>query len=210
MSEKKLLVFSIVLFIIVAIIALAIVLSKGTIFGMRLVSLETSADGVETFNADVKLNIGKEFISAKGEEITPELTADGLIVSSGYELVSDNEDVAKIVDNKVVGVSEGKVNITAKYNGKEVTEKVKVIVPMTKMTFTTTSSSIRVGKDLQVKLQMQPSNASIDPITYTSSDETVATVNQNGIVTGVSAGTVTITVNDAYTGTTKTVKLKVK
>ena len=210
MSEKKLLVFSIVLFIIVAIIALAIVLSKGTIFGMRLVSLETSADSVETFNADVKLNIGKEFISAKGEEITPELTADGLIVSSGYELVSDNEDVAKIVDNKVVGVSEGKVNITAKYNGKEVTEKVKVIVPMTKMTFTTTSSSIRVGKDLQVKLQMQPSNASIDPITYTSSDETVATVNQNGIVTGVSAGTVTITVNDAYTGTTKTVKLKVK
>lgn len=210
MSEKKLLVFSIVLFIIVAIIALAIVLSKGTIFGMRLVSLETSADSVETFNADVKLNIGKEFISAKGEEITPELTADGLIVSSGYELVSDNEDVAKIVDNKVVGVSEGKVNITAKYNGKEVTEKVKVIVPMTKMTFTTTSSSIRVGKDLQVKLQMQPSNASIDPITYTSSDETVATVNQNGIVTGVSAGTVTITVNDAYTGTTKTVKLTVK
>ncbi len=210
MSEKKLLVFSIVLFIVVAIIALAIVLSKGTIFGMRLVSLETSADSVETFNADVKLNIGKEFISAKGEEITPELTADGLIVSSGYELVSDNEDVAKIVDNKVVGVSEGKANITAKYNGKEVTEKVKVIVPMTKMTFTTTSSSIRVGKDLQVKLQMQPSNASIDPITYTSSDETVATVNQNGIVTGVSAGTVTITVNDAYTGTTKTVKLTVK
>jgi Tfp pilus tip-associated adhesin PilY1 len=80
---------------------------------MRLVSLETSADSVETFNADVKLNIGKEFISAKGEEITPELTVDGLIVSSGYELVSDNEDVAKIVDNKVVGVSEGKVNITA-------------------------------------------------------------------------------------------------
>lgn len=210
MSEKKLLVFSIVLFTIVAIIALAIVLSKGTLFGMRLVSLETSADSVETFNADVKLNIGKEFISAKGEEITPELTADGLIVSSGYELASDNEDVAKIVDNKVVGVSEGKANITAKYNGKEVTEKVKVIVPMTKMTFTTTSSSIRVGKDLQVKLQMQPTNASIDPITYTSSDETIATVNQNGIVTGVSTGTVTITVNDAYTGTTKSVKLTVK
>ena len=210
MNEKKLLIFSIVLFAVVSIIAFAIVLSKGTIFGMRLVSLETSAEGTETLNVDVKLNIGKEFISAKGEEITPELTADGLIVSSGYELISDNEDVAKIVDNKIVGISEGKANITAKYNGQEVTEKVKVIVPMTKMTFTTTSSSIRVGKDLQVKLQMQPSNASIDTITYTSSDESIATVNQNGIVTGVSKGTVTITVNDAYTGTTKTVKLTVK
>ena len=209
MNEKKLLIVSIIIFIIVAVMALGIILSKGTIFGMRLVSL-TSADAENVAKVELKMILGKEFISAKGEEIVPDVTGDGLIVSDGYELISDNEDVAKIVDNKVVGVSEGKANITVKYDGQEVTEKIKVIVPMTKMTFTTTNSTIRVGKDLQMKLQMQPSNASVDPITYTSSDETVATVNQNGIVTGVSAGTVTITVHDAYTDTTKTVKLTVK
>lgn len=209
MNEKKLLIVSIIIFIIVAVMALGIILSKGTIFGMRLVSL-TSADAENVAKVELKMILGKEFISAKGEEIVPDVTGDGLIISDGYELISDNEDVAKIVDNKVVGVSEGKANITVKYDGQEVTEKIKVIVPMTKMTFTTTNSTIRVGKDLQMKLQMQPSNASVDPITYTSSDETVATVNQNGIVTGVSAGTVTITVHDAYTDTTKTVKLTVK
>lgn len=209
MNEKKLLIVSIIIFIIVAVMALGIILSKGTIFGMRLVSL-TSADAENVAKVELKMILGKEFISAKGEEIIPDVTGDGLIISDGYELISDNEDVAKIVDNKVVGVSEGKANITVKYAGQEVTEKIKVIVPMTKMTFTTTNSTIRVGKDLQMKLQMQPSNASVDPITYTSSDETVATVNQNGIVTGVSAGTVTITVHDAYTDTTKTVKLTVK
>lgn len=209
MNEKKLLIVSIIIFIIVAVMALGIILSKGTIFGMRLVSL-TSADAENVAKVELKMILGKEFISAKGEEIVPDVTGDGLIISDGYELISDNEDVAKIVDNKVVGVSEGKANITVKYDGQEVTEKIKVIVPMTKMTFTTTNSTIRVGKDLQMKLQMQPSNASVDPITYTSSDETVATVNQNGIVTGVSAGTVTITVHDAYTDTTKIVKLTVK
>lgn len=210
MSEKKLLIVSIIIFVIVGVMALGIILGKGTLFGLRLVSLTTETSGAAVSNVEVKMNIEKEFISAKGEEIIPEVTADGLVLTEGYELVSDNEDIAKIVDNKVVGVSEGKANITAKYDGKEVTEKVKVIVPMTKMTFTSTNSSIRVGKDLQMKLQMQPSNASMDPITYTSSDESIATVNQNGIVTGVSKGTVTITVYDSYTDTAKTVKLTVK
>lgn len=209
MNEKKLLIASIIIFVLVAVMALGIILSKGTIFGMRLVSL-TNAEAEKASKVELKMSFAKEFISAKGEEVSPEVTADGLILSEGFELVSDNEEVAKIVDNKVVGVSEGKANITVKYDGAETTEKVKVIVPMTKMTFTSTSSSIRVGKDLQMKLQMQPSNASVDPITYTSSDESVATVNQNGIVTGVSKGTVTITVHDEYTDTTKTVKLTVK
>lgn len=209
MNEKKLLIASIIIFVLVAVMALGIILSKGTIFGMRLVSL-TNAEAEKASKVELKMSFAKEFISAKGEEVSPEVTADGLILSEGFELVSDNEEVAKIVDNKVVGVSEGKANITVKYDGAEATAKVKVIIPMTKMTFTSTSSSIRVGKDLQMKLQMQPSNASVDPITYTSSDESVATVNQNGIVTGVSKGTVTITVHDEYTDTTKTVKLTVK
>ena len=209
MNEKKLLIASIIIFVLVAVMALGIILSKGTIFGMRLVSL-TNAEAEKASKVELEMSFAKEFISAKGEEVSPEVTADGLILSEGFELVSDNEEVAKIVDNKVVGVSEGKANITVKYDGAETTAKVKVIIPMTKMTFTSTSSSIRVGKDLQMKLQMQPSNASVDPITYTSSDESVATVNQNGIVTGVSKGTVTITVHDEYTDTTKTVKLTVK
>ena len=61
-----------------------------------------------------------------------------------------------------------------------------------------------------MKLQVTPSDASIDTLEYSSSDEKIATVNHNGIVTGVSAGKVTITVTDVYTGNEKSVNLTIK
>ena len=78
------------------------------------------------------------------------------------------------------------------------------------MTFTTTNSTVRIGKDLQMKLKVTPNDASMDTLTYTSSDESIATVNGNGIVTGVSAGKVTITVYDSYTDTKKSVNLTIR
>ena len=78
------------------------------------------------------------------------------------------------------------------------------------MNFTTTSSTIRVGKDLQLKLKVTPSDAYIDTLTYTSSDEEIATVSPNGIVTGIAPGKVSITLLDSYTGTEKVVNLTIK
>ena len=60
-----------------------------------------------------------------------------------------------------------------------------------------------------MKLQVTPSGASTDTLTYESSDEEIATVNGNGIVTGVSKGKVTITVRDTYTGAEKHVTLTI-
>ena len=78
------------------------------------------------------------------------------------------------------------------------------------MSFTTTNSTVRIGKDLQMKLKVTPSDASLDTISYKSSDEEIATVNNNGIVTGVSQGKVTITVYDSYTDTEKKVNLTIR
>ena len=61
-----------------------------------------------------------------------------------------------------------------------------------------------------MKLKLTPSNASTDTLEYKSSDETIATVNQNGIVTGVSAGKVTITIYDSFTDTEKSVNLTIR
>ena len=47
-------------------------------------------------------------------------------------------------------------------------------------------------------------------IEYESSDESIATVNDSGVVTGVSEGTVTITGTDKITGKTATHKIIVK
>ena len=45
MSEKKLLIVSIIIFVIVGVMALGIILGKGTLFGLRLVSLTTETSG---------------------------------------------------------------------------------------------------------------------------------------------------------------------
>ena len=92
----------------------------------------------------------------------------------------------------------------------EASDDIQVITPVSSMVFTSTSSVVRVGKQLQMKLTMTPSLASTEPLEYTSSDEEIATVNQNGIVTGVSAGSVKITVHDRYTDMEKSVNLTIK
>ena len=78
------------------------------------------------------------------------------------------------------------------------------------MTFTSTNSTVRIGKDLQMKLQTSPSNAYVKGLEYTSSDDSIAVVDSSGIVTGVSEGSVTITVYDPYTELEKSVKLTIK
>ena len=59
--------------------------------------------------------------------------------------------------------------------------------------------TVAVGETLAVKAVVLPvSVATVDQtLTWTSSDESIALVNQNGVVTGVSAGVVTITATDA-------------
>ena len=139
------------------------------------------------------------------------VSKDGEIITEGVEFESSNEDVVEInEDNELEAVSDGKATIKAKYDGLEATADIRVIIPIKSMSFTTTNKTIRVGKDLQMKLKLTPSNASTDTLTYTSSDEEIATVNSNGIVTGVAPGKVTITIYDSYTDTEKSVGLTIR
>ena len=78
------------------------------------------------------------------------------------------------------------------------------------MKLTAVSSTLKVGNDRQLTLITTPSNATRTSIKFTSSDEEVATVNNNGIVTGVSKGTVIITATDEITGQKAEVKQIVK
>lgn len=209
MSEKKALIISICIFIMVAMIALLLILNKGHIGEINLVNLnETSA---EVIMPKLEIVTASKYISSKDkEEIELSATVDGETITDGIEYKSSDEEIAKIEDGKVVAVSDGKVTITGTYQDQSATTEIQVITPIKSMTFTSTSKSIRVGKDLQMKLQTKPSGASVSTLKYTSSDEEIATVNANGIVTGVSAGKVTITVTDEYTGTEKSVDLTIR
>jgi hypothetical protein len=211
-KQNKILIISIIIFVIVALLALGIILNKGKVFGKSLVSTGESESTTTVGEYVVEVSSDKDYISAKSnEEATLTVLVDGEEKSEGIEFTSSDEEVATVDENGVVkAVGVGNTTITAKYQDSEGTIDIKGIVPITSMKFTSTSSSIKVGNDLQLKLQVTPSDASIDTLIYSSSDDETATVNKNGIVTGKQKGKVTITLHDTYTGEEKSVNLTIR
>ncbi len=69
------------------------------------------------------------------------------------------------------------------------------------------SITLNAGETYQLKATISPENASNKKVSYSSSNKKVATVDKNGKITGVSAGSCTIT---AKTSNGKTAKVSVK
>ena len=98
------------------------------------------------------------------------------------------------------------VKVTGKKSGKAVKKTLKATITVKNPSLTVKAADVvAVGATEQIKATVKPAGTKV---TYTSSDETIATVDANGVVTGVKAGDVTITANAGKT--TKTVKMAVK
>ena len=70
------------------------------------------------------------------------------------------------------------------------------------------STEVMVGKTVKISPSWTPSNATETSITWSSSDDSVATVSTKGVVTGVKEGTCTITANSRHLTATSTVTVK--
>ena len=105
---------------------------------------------------------------------------------------SSDESVAKVADGKVTAVKSGKATITAKCGGKTAECAVTVTVATGSVTLDKTSLSLAVGETAQLTATVKPDNATDKNVTWTSSDESVAKVD-NGKVTAAKAGKATIT-----------------
>ena len=123
---KKSLIFSIIVFILVAVSALYLVLNKGHIGDINLVSTSEAED---TVMPNLTLELEKKYLSSKDKNDTCKITAliDSEIVTTGIEFESSNEEVVKINENnEAIPVSDGKAEITAEYDGVTATEKIEV------------------------------------------------------------------------------------
>ena len=108
---------------------------------------------------------------------------------------SSNTSVATVTNGTVTAVAEGTATITATAGGKSATCQVTVskkVVPVTAIEFIETDHSVYIGKSIQLSIKKTPIDATDVPV-LTSSDESIATVDENWKVTGVSLGEVTIT-----------------
>ncbi len=201
------LIISIVIFLIMSIVAIYVILNKGKFGKYSLVYVN---DALHT----AELECDTYFLSTLDSESTNiSLTVDGIKITDGYTLVSSDEDIAKVEDNKiVVGEKEGTAIITAYYEEYDMNISTEVVsyIPINTITATVGSSTIKVGKETSLNIKIIPSNGTDEYIRYTSSDESVATVSDEGVITGVSAGTATITIEDELTGASGTKTITVK
>ncbi len=113
---------------------------------------------------------------------------------------SSDKTIATVSSSgKVTAKKAGTVTITAKSNnGKTATCNVKVEAPSTTIDVTSislnkTQLTLEAYKSQTLEVTVTPSNATNKTITWSSSDTTVATVDDDGLVTGVGIGTATIT-----------------
>ena len=157
-----------------------------------------------------ELTIEKSFTAQLTATVAPD-DAD----NPGLTWTSDNEEVANVDENgKVTAVSIGEANITAAtVDGSGVTATCKVTVTpklVTSVTLDESELTIEKGYTAQLTATVAPDDADNLGLTWTSDNEEVATVDENGLVTAVSAGEANITATAVDgSGVTATCKVTV-
>jgi uncharacterized protein YjdB len=113
---------------------------------------------------------------------------------------SSNAVSVATVDEKglVAGISAGMATVTAKTEDGEFTSSCVITVrdetiPVTGVSVDKATLAIYIGDVEELRAEVAPGNATNKSVTWSSSAEAVATVDENGSVRGVSAGTATIT-----------------
>ncbi len=153
--------------IISVILAVSLLIGMGVFFGVE-------AEAVSLSEKSVKLIVGE----------TQLVLLDGAD-SKKVEWTSDNKKIAVVEDGIIKGIKTGKTTVTAKYKGKNY----KCNVTVSEFRIARESSSVMVGNRLQLDLVGFSGTR-----TWTSSNQSVATVSKDGILRGVSKGTAKISV----------------
>lgn len=130
--------------------------------------------------------------------------------------VSSEEAVAKVdaKSGKITAVKAGTadVTVTTHDGAKKATVKVTVkdpVVNVTGVSVDKTEVSVEEGATASVKAAVAPTNATDKTVTWKSGNAETATVDSNGVITGVKAGTVNVVATTKDGGKTATVAVTV-
>ncbi len=148
-------------------------------------TVSSPAQSVTLSATSKSLNVGEEFTLTA--TLTPSDCTDDL------SWVSSNTAVATVDGKgKVKAMGAGNATITASAGGKSATCEVSVSSPAGSVTLDITSKTVRVGDEFTLTATVTPSDCT-DPLTWSSSNTAVATVDGNGKVKAVGLGSATIT-----------------
>ena len=112
-----------------------------------------------------------------------------------FVLTTSDENIVKVQSNNFRPQKPGEcvVTVQSRQNPEVYTAyRALVVQPVTKLTLSAPEKYTYVGGTLPLTVAYTPDNASIKAVTWTSANEKIATVDQSGVVTGVSKGQVNI------------------
>ena len=120
---------------------------------------------------------------------------------------ASSDEAIATVDNKgkVTAVKAGNADITVTTKDGNKTAKCTLTVtakqiPVTSVTLDKSTLSLEEGATGNLVATISPENASYKAVSFTSSDDAIATVDDDGLVTAVKAGTADITVESLMDG----------
>ena len=149
-----------------------------------------------------------------GQSKTIKVTTPKTWKSVKVKATTSKKSVATVKASKkkvtVKAVKAGTAKVTVKVTGKKgkkaVKKTLKATITVKNPTLSVSAAGeVAVGSTEAIKATVKPAKTKV---TYTTSDEKIATVDAKGVVTGVAAGDATITVKAGKT--TKTVNMTVK
>jgi uncharacterized protein YjdB len=178
------------------------------------VSVTAPVSGVSLNLASLSLTMGGTQTATLIATVQPVGTAN-----KNVTWTSDNPGVATVNNGVVTAVSAGSATITVTtVDGNKTATCVVTVaaayypsnnVAVTGVSLSPTSLSLTVGgSPSTLTATVTPNNATNKTVTWSTSDDSVATVN-NGVVTAVGGGTATITVSTQYGGKTATCAVSV-
>ena len=172
--------------------------------------------GIDTFAASKKaksvtLN-HKEYTVKKGKSVKLKATVSPKNAKNKkIEWSSSNKKVATVNSKgKVTAKKQGTAKITAKVKGTKIKAVCKITVgqPISKITVKEKKVTLFDGETAKVNTTIKPAKASNKKLAYSSSNESVVTVDAKGVMTAKASGTATVTVK-ATDGSKKKATVKV-
>ena len=127
---------------------------------------------------------------------------------------SSNDDIVSVSKGVIIALKEGQAIITISYNNQILDNIVvnvsKKEINVTNVLLTASENELKVNSTLQLIYQVLPTDATNQSVVFKSSDDSIATVSQTGLVTGKKAGNVTITITTLDGNHTRSITLSVK
>jgi uncharacterized protein YjdB len=176
---------------------------RGTINGANLATYLNGIQvtGVTLNQSTASVNVGATL------QLTATVAPANATNKSVVWSSSNNSRATVSANGLVTGVSGGSATITVTTNNGSFTASCAVTigasVAVSGVSLSVRSSSIEIGGTLQLVATVSPANATNKLVTWSSSSSS-ASVSQDGLVTGVSGGTATITVTTQSASKTAT------